>query len=265
MAQYLTTSEELTSIADAIRAKTGGNSSLVYPTGFVTDIGKLCKYNWKGENAILVSNLLNRTISLADTNFPNITPSTSTSTILAEQNLTENKIWRAMENEDLIIVSTLAVKFAYKSGYTPIQALDEQYEVYTVSATRRPRKISNLAFNNYFSSLNGKFEEIGIFFDNQGNRSVEWGNNVGVFMYCSLALSNQDSSNGDNVGIIPRSPSLRFAASNTYMTTTACSNIDAENTSIHYTLDMYTCSYSETSGLRDNVMDLYWANHPVNS
>lgn len=38
MAKYYTTTEELTSIANAIRAKTNDNSSLVYPNGFVSAI-----------------------------------------------------------------------------------------------------------------------------------------------------------------------------------------------------------------------------------
>lgn len=41
MAIYRTTDTELTSIADAIRAKTGGSSSLVYPTGFVSAINSI--------------------------------------------------------------------------------------------------------------------------------------------------------------------------------------------------------------------------------
>ena len=43
MAQYVTTGEELTSIADAIRAASGENSPLVYPTGFVNKINELRK------------------------------------------------------------------------------------------------------------------------------------------------------------------------------------------------------------------------------
>ena len=41
MAQYMTTSEELTSIANAIRTKTGGSSPLTYPTGFVSAINAI--------------------------------------------------------------------------------------------------------------------------------------------------------------------------------------------------------------------------------
>lgn len=265
MAQYLTTGEDLTSIADAIRAKTGENSPLVYPTGFVTDIGKLCKYNWKGDNLTLISHILNENITLADTNFSNITPSTSTSVILPEGPLSDYKIYRPMVNEDLVMIYTLNTKFAYKSDYTPAGALDEQYEIYTLFASRRPTDINNLTYNNYFSALESHFLEFGIYFGSWGGRGIEWGNNIGVFMQASVGLSNQDLRDNDAVGITPRSPSIRFAASNNYMNTTACSNIDIENTSIHYTLDMYTCSNALASGQVSDVMNLYWADHPTNS
>ena len=39
MANLITTDTELTSIADAIRAKTGGSAELEYPTEFVSEIG----------------------------------------------------------------------------------------------------------------------------------------------------------------------------------------------------------------------------------
>ena len=263
MTQYLTTSEELISIADAIRAKTGENSPLVYPAGFVTDIGKLCKYDWRGENVTLVKNILNENITLADTDFPNITPSTSTSVILPEVSLTSEKVYRPMTSEELFMVYTLSVKFVYKSGYTPATAMDEQYEIYTIRAARRPTQSSNLTYKNYFTTIATNFSEAGIYFNNSGSsRSVEWGNNVGVFINCSIGTSNSDLASQPQVGITPRSPSIRFAASNNYMTTTASSNVDAEKTTIHYTLDMYVCNTNSiASGMTDSVMNLYQAAH----
>ena len=41
MPNYLTNDTELTSIANAIRAKTGGSSPIVYPNGFVSEIGNI--------------------------------------------------------------------------------------------------------------------------------------------------------------------------------------------------------------------------------
>ena len=41
MADYLVTDTELTSVADAIRTKTGGNGTLSWPTGFASAIGSL--------------------------------------------------------------------------------------------------------------------------------------------------------------------------------------------------------------------------------
>lgn len=41
MTNYITTDTELTSVADAIRAKSGGNASLTFPGGFVSEIGNI--------------------------------------------------------------------------------------------------------------------------------------------------------------------------------------------------------------------------------
>ena len=41
MANYLTNTEELTSIANAIRAKTGDSAGMTFPSGFVTQIGNI--------------------------------------------------------------------------------------------------------------------------------------------------------------------------------------------------------------------------------
>ena len=156
MGKVYTTSEDLTSVANAIRAKTGDSSALVYPTGFVSAIEGIttgAAYDWRGENTILVKNILNENITLADTDFPNITPSTSTAVLLPEYNITSEKTFRTMTSEELFLVYTLSVKFAYKSGYTPISALDEQYEVYTIRATRRPTQLSDFTYKNYFSEI----------------------------------------------------------------------------------------------------------------
>lgn len=41
MSDYIVTGEELTAVADAIRSKSGGNSQLMFPEGFVSEIGNI--------------------------------------------------------------------------------------------------------------------------------------------------------------------------------------------------------------------------------
>ena len=60
MAIYRTTDTELTSIANAIRAKTGGSSSLVYPTGFVSAINSI---STASENNLVLKDANGDTIS----------------------------------------------------------------------------------------------------------------------------------------------------------------------------------------------------------
>ena len=47
MADYVVSGTSLTSVADAIRAKTGGNSSLQFPTGFVNEMDKVPSLMWQ--------------------------------------------------------------------------------------------------------------------------------------------------------------------------------------------------------------------------
>ena len=85
MSQYSTTGEDLTSIANAIRTASGENSPLVYPTGFVNKINELSKYSWQGKNAELVWQSNDIILTLADTSISSWTPSTSATTIYAQQ------------------------------------------------------------------------------------------------------------------------------------------------------------------------------------
>lgn len=41
MSEYIVKDTELTAVADAIRAKSGGSSQLVFPSGFVSEIGAI--------------------------------------------------------------------------------------------------------------------------------------------------------------------------------------------------------------------------------
>ena len=67
MAEYLTNTAELTSVADAIRAKGGTAAQLVYPDGFVSAINAI-ETGGGGGSDELVNSLIDRTISGAYVN-----------------------------------------------------------------------------------------------------------------------------------------------------------------------------------------------------
>ena len=57
MANYLINDEQLTSVANAIRAKTGSSSGLSFPNGFVSEIGELGTADHTAEDALLERNV----------------------------------------------------------------------------------------------------------------------------------------------------------------------------------------------------------------
>lgn len=67
MAEYLTNTTDLTSVADAIRTKGGTTAQLVYPSGFVSAINAI-ETGGGGGSDELVNSLIDRTISGAYVN-----------------------------------------------------------------------------------------------------------------------------------------------------------------------------------------------------
>ena len=88
MAKYYTTTEELTSIANAIRAKTGNNSALIYPSDFINEIGNIDgkPVNEIGINPQLVTTTHDLVIKLSDTDWANVTLSTDQAQLLSFPN-----------------------------------------------------------------------------------------------------------------------------------------------------------------------------------
>lgn len=60
MANYIVSDTDLTSIADAIRAKSGGSSQLAFPAGFVSEIGSI---ETGGGGGLPLEDVLNRSVT----------------------------------------------------------------------------------------------------------------------------------------------------------------------------------------------------------
>lgn len=113
MGKVYTTSEDLTSIADAIRAKGRTNSSLVYPSGFVSAIENIQGDVWDGYGAnpeVLYTQ--NYDITLDNTNISSITPSTTEQAIYNISATTLNNI--ATDTHDLYLSIIGYIRYKYK-------------------------------------------------------------------------------------------------------------------------------------------------------
>jgi len=128
MAKCYTTSEDLTSIANAIRAKTGSESSLVYPSGFVSAINSIdtsgssiveTPRNPFGKESLYHLNLLEDSFNLDSINFSNWTPSTTVTNLTTSTRRDDLKFYRDLSNRTGMLKLDYSVKFAYEGETVP--------------------------------------------------------------------------------------------------------------------------------------------------
>ena len=122
---YLTDGDDLTSIANAIRAKSGGSSQLAFPADFVTAIGAISggmgdsgsfstsyqTYHW--DTVTIGANSLTNTLDLWNYLCTAVGASTAT------DNNTRNRFWFSMEDAPTPYNNMIGSRASTLSGNTP--------------------------------------------------------------------------------------------------------------------------------------------------
>ena len=259
MAIYRTNTEELTSIADAIRAKTGDNSSLVYPTGFVSAIQNI-PYNWMGEDATFIDTLYEHTYKLSDTSFNASDVSTSNTTILSSTNL-ESRYLPAQY--DYILKLLVTTDYQYTITLTNTAHILEGYFCGVLPFGQKPMTNSDFTNNtmSYVSNTGAYAVYNNLFINNSGTQ--EWtANGYGItFSMNGPSLSNQQA---DTFGLTVALPPIRVNYHNSYMKQEAINALDVENTTIHMKYELYRCKQNDIwHGAHEETIKLYQAKHNI--
>lgn len=264
MAKYSTNTEELTSIADAIRAKTGSNSSLVYPTGFVTAIQNISTGSTEtsdgfGINPELIQVVANNSILLKNTDYSTWTPSSTAAIIVPQSNLLSIQL--DMEAYDYSCITDIITIFAYKNGTTVLNGPTECYFRGIVQCARRASRVVDLENNNYNQNTNLSLNQAMTLYKNSsGVESIYYGN---AAIYCSTAVPSFSSSSATNPTITFRSPVIRAVTSDNYLTANMANAIDQDNTILTLTSKLYR--YRKGSTYASNMLkisvDMYNEEH----
>lgn len=258
MAIYRTTTAELTSIADAIRAKTGETSSLIYPTGFVSAIegitaGSSAPYSYLGENAELIDTLYEHTFKLSDTNFNASSITTSNATILNYQSLGSIQL---SADYDYIIKNSAYVLYEYTGTVTASRFL-EMYYAGLMPFGRKPSVLNDFT-NNTVSTVSTGIST-GLYNGLRHNNT--WtANSAGItFSTYGPTFSNNTSS---TFGATPYTLTIRANSNSTYMAADAINAIDTDKTTIYMKIELYRCNQNDIwHGLNEETVKLYQAVH----
>ena len=260
MAQYLTTGEDLTSIADAIRAASDENSPLVYPTGFVSKIGELSKYTWMGASPTIEWQSSDIILTLADTTLSSWTPSTTAAVIYQPTQINSSQLY-LNHDKQYAIVYEIYSNFIYTE--TPsVPHIQENYYVGAYHFSPRPNSVNNLINNvkdwvTYANSISIFFA---IYYDSSGNLSVT-NNGYGIYYTNDYPrLSNQNKS---EIGCNLYLPYIRASVNNGYMHANAFGLLDLNNSIINIKATLYSTEHNIMSDMNNNIRELYLLNHKI--
>lgn len=237
MAQYLTTGEDLTSIANAIRAASNENSPLVYPAGFVSKIGELSKWDGYGPHKELVwtSNVIEHTF--AETTLSSWTPSTSTTTIFDTTVCTPNQLY--LDATKYYVVESLGW---FEIKYTETPSNNYMYEGYFVGNTNFGRHNNSpgaladgiynyVTYSNIGSMVTNLYRGV-----TSGSYNLTHNTYGFYFSHNSPTFSSQGQS---EVGCNLRTPLFRVNAQDTYMHANSFSLINLNTSKFYMQVNLY--------------------------
>ena len=260
MAIYRTTDAELTSIANAIRAKTGGNSPLIYPTGFVNAINNIMLYNAVGENATLVATTYEDTIKLSDTSFNASQLSTTKTLIKSASTLSNMSLSGAYQ---YIEKHTSYIKYQYLDGTDTRPRIQESYVVEIIPFGKKINSVSDLQNNttSYTGYGSSNLETRSVCIANNGNPSVNGQSHIGIyFSKPGPVLSNNTST---NITYATKTPEIYAILNNSYITAESAAAIDTDKTILYTKVEVYQTTRSISNELANTISNMYQQVHNI--
>lgn len=240
MTKALITESTLTAIADAIRAK-GGTSAALTPAQMAAAItaipsgGGDVPFPPGGANPEFLETH-SEIITLGDTDFPDMTMTTSQQTIKAAVSSSYVSSYFPYQTSDIVVVQQAFVHHVYDGADGKAQ-MDNTYRVhYTYisraksSATGQSNRTGTLTFY-YLDYLNAS-----------GVANYASGT-YGIYGSCS---SCSTSTSGTNMRITLASPTWYGRASSTYCKTTNISKLDVAETKLYWIVDIFSADHFST-------------------
>lgn len=244
MARYLVTDAELTSVANAIRAKGGTSGQLVFPTGFVSAVQSLPQMtdpmSWLGKDVELYKdNLYSKEFALTDTDFHGWTPSTTAKDIVAS--VTAGTFSAAnMSDYEYYIVWESGVDPVY-TGTPTLKAhtlLSRAYQVQQIC--RRPSTWANIGDDNFNANVCASVYTatfLRYYGTTTGSVTYTWSASYGF--YFTLTAATFSSTTAESPTVTVKTPKLSTRCSTTYFSTGNAALIDEDNSKGFITCKIY--------------------------
>lgn len=220
-------------------------------------------YNWMGDHVETVTApFYTFTTTLDDTDYPDWTPGTALTSILATVNCPT--FVADLDNYEYVIEWLWYCQAAWPDGQTYTYCMDKTYGVAYQGIMRRPYGLVNFEEGswtyNYCTNLYTA-SMYNIYWNKSGNRT--WTTTGYGYYMSSLTAAALSSTSSNTPTITPKRPVISARCNSSYFTTTRAGQIDQENSTIKIVGNLYRIDKDSTAlhGMWAKAVNMY--NNPL--
>ena len=241
MSKALITESYLTAIADAIRAK-GGASGAMTPAQMVSAISAIpsggsedAPFPPGGANASFIETH-SEIITLGDTDFPDMTMSTSQQTIKAAVSRSYVSSYFPYQTTDIVVVQQAFAHHVYDGADGKAQ-IDNTYRVHYTYISRA--ESSETGQSNRTGTLTFYYLD---YLNTSGIRTYASGT-YGIYGNCG---SCSTSTSGSNMNVTIASPTWYGRANSSYCKTANIAKLNTTETKLYWIVDIFSTDHFST-------------------
>lgn len=226
---------DLTSVADAIRAKGGTSGNLVFPSGFVSAVNDLPQMTgdmaWLGKDAQQVSGeFYSKVDYLKNTLYASWTPSSTAKAIVASVTLSSNKFSAANLDEwAYYIVWDCGIDVEYTGSPADTARTLMSRGLIIQELIRRPGSWAAIGTETFGTTVNQSAYASTFmrYYNDKSSLTYTWSASYGF--YNSATAPTIANTSNLTTDITPKTPTLNARTSNTYMSVANANLIDQAN------------------------------------
>ena len=214
-------------------------------------------WNFKGWHPYLMNkNLYTGTFKLSQTTFPDWTPSTTASVILATTNV--GTFTANMEAYDYLIHWRATCDAVFPSGTTMKAAPFREIADIWQCIIKRPNSLKNIEATNFNGNacLTLSTTPLNVYYNSDGTKTYTYSISYGIYPAAVAATFSNSTSNTPTVTI--KRPTFSARCSSSYFSTARAGQIDQDKTTLKIHGELWRVDKGAVErSLYDSLIDLY--------
>ena len=212
--------------------------------------------SYLGTNPVKIADYATQTVALSSTSFATWTPSTTYTTIYASSDVGTTVLDTANYNYN--IVWFFDIEYKYDGTESSASKALRTCQCLQQSIYKNPNGLTALSNQNFNGNYCTTLSTVGLidYYNTSSVKKLTYTNSVAAYLNATAATFSNSTSNTPTLTV--KTPSIRFACNNTYLSTSNCAKIDKANTKFTLRGELWRVDKdSVLQGMYRNIVELY--------